>query len=284
MVTIPENLLEFQKTNIVTLSSSSIITKKRLANIKWIVELDRRDLYFEDRERMLLFHSTACGEDIYIQYPGKESIRENEKKRPWDFKPIIFINKEKQKDFSFYDIWNILFKMALELKEDDKYLLRILASIFYRMAFYIDHVESTDLKDINSFLKVRNDVVSDSQKPEVTNKNLYYYKPNSTIIEVLSSHFKDLNGISLEAFLYMNDLLAWNEDCKYYYRDIVLPNLNSKIWTKRTGRINNLLTHISVIGLILEEIPFSGIMQKLQRGTAAATSTEIRNICKPFII
>jgi hypothetical protein len=73
--------------------------------------------------------------------------------------------------------------------------------------------------------------------------------------------------VSLEGYLLYNDLLVQNEDCKYYYRDTVDKG---KDWNFKTGRINTLLSHISVIEYLQGSITFSEIMMRFQRGMGVA--------------
>ncbi|MBA7669392.1 hypothetical protein ES703_77522 [subsurface metagenome] len=51
------------------------VTTSRIANIQWIQNLERKGLSYGKKERQLLMHTTSAGEKIFIQYPGKESIR-----------------------------------------------------------------------------------------------------------------------------------------------------------------------------------------------------------------
>lgn len=64
----------------------------------------------------------------------------------------------------------------------------------------------------------------------------------------------NIREASIEAYLYYNDLLVQNEECKYYYRDIV--ENDEKKWNNTTGRQNTLRTHISVISFLKGEIIF----------------------------
>ena len=48
-----------------------------------------------------MIHDTLS-EKIFIQYPGKESIKTEEKKREYDFRPKLIINNTEIKDLTLY--------------------------------------------------------------------------------------------------------------------------------------------------------------------------------------
>ncbi len=61
---------------------------KREYNINSFANLDRKGLGRNHFERRLLLYTTRGNEQIYIQYPGKETLgTDPEKIRPWDFRP-----------------------------------------------------------------------------------------------------------------------------------------------------------------------------------------------------
>lgn len=70
--------------------------------------------------------------------------------------------------------------------------------------------------------------------------------------------------------------MVQNEDCKYYYRDIV--ENDEKKWNNTTGRQNTLRTHISVISFLKGEISFSQLISKFTHG--GVTPLAIREIEK----
>ena len=82
--------------------------------------------------------------------------------------------------------------------------------------------------------------------------NISWYKPNFNLSDLnnIQMVIGKIRGVSLEAYLFLNDLLAQNEDCKYYYRDV---ELNGGAWDYRRGRRNTLSSHISVIAFYKEK-------------------------------
>jgi hypothetical protein len=71
-----------------------IHTTKRYSNIMYIKHLYETRVFnklsFTKNEELLELHTTNNNEKIFIKYPGKESISDNEIRiRPWDFRPKL---------------------------------------------------------------------------------------------------------------------------------------------------------------------------------------------------
>lgn len=232
--------------------------EKRVFNIEQFSNLEKKGLKFQNLERKLLLHTTKKGEKVFIQYPGKETIASSpEKTRPWDFRPKLQLpNGTYIKDLSFPDIWDDL----TDIHSSDKSILSILAGIFFRMAVMYDYTLTNDnytYQDINS----TGDTVKTGVIP------FQYYKPvfSEKVLNYLSSITP--RGVSLEAYLIYNDLLVQNEDCKYYYR---ATQVMKQAWDSKNGRLNTLLSHISVIEYLQGRLSFSKIMMRFQRGKGVA--------------
>lgn len=244
------------------------VIEKREANIGWIKDLPRSDLEHEGRERQIRLKETEDGEHLFIQYPGKEATREDDGNRPWDFRPRLQLEDGTYgENLSFGDVWDTLFYVLEELEDDGIDPARALAILFYRMAFMVDHRWEYEPEFMTR-------VVSDGRVLETSTErypHLLVYDPPQDVISDLSEMIPEIGGMSLEAFLHYNDLLAWNEDCKYYYRDEVVRDDG---WDGvRTGRINNLLTHVSIIGIITGDYRLSDLLNKFQRSRGVAPVT-----------
>lgn len=235
--------------------------EKRRLNIETFSQLERTDLNFGRVERRLLLYTTDVGERIFIQYPGKETISNNpEKVRPWDFRPKLQLaNGEHMKDLSFPNIWDDLANMHAE----DEQVLSVLAAVFFRMAYMVDYVVE---KRKYAFIDI--DMVSGAEinSGEI---EIEWIRPNFSkdIYTYLNNSIFEIRGVSIEAYLFYNDLLVQNEDCKYYYRDTVVRN---GAWKSPAGRCNTLRTHISVIEYFQGKISFSQIMGRFQGGSGVA--------------
>lgn len=89
--------------------------------------------------------------------------------------------------------------------------------------------------------------------------------------------FPTHEGISLEGFLYYNDLLAQNEDCKYHY-------FKGDEWDMKAGRVNNCLSHLTVISHIRGYIGISKLIDSFQRtGVAPLPLSRLYEACGDLI-
>ncbi len=239
--------------------------QKRLYNIEAFSNIDRNGLEYSKLERKLLLYESRIGEKVYIQYPGKESVSDNrERLRPWDFRPKLELaNGSYMKDLSFADIWDDLVDMHI----NDNDSLAILATVFYRMICMVDTV----LENMHySYLDIN--VVDNYTMGSGTQRlNWYKYMPDFNLLNYFNEKIGTIRGASLEAYLYYNDLLVQNEDCKYFYRDTIINNKN---WDSKVGRFNTFMTHISIIEYIQGKVKFSEVMNRFQRGRGVAPATQ----------
>ena len=234
--------------------------EKRLFNINSFSELNRdKPLEFGVYERLLLLHTTKNNEKIYIRYPGKESAREKNR-RPLDFRPVSLSSSGIwSKNLSFGDIWDDITTMH----NKDKDAICELAALFFKMAYMVDYKfveEELDYIDVDA-----------------TNKQIgkgkikfAWYKLNfsENLLNYLESNLGRIRDVSLEAYLFYNDLLVQNEDCKYYYRN--KTETPDKPWNPKNGRLNTILSHLSVIEYLQGRISFSEITMRFQRGMGVA--------------
>ena len=234
--------------------------QKRLFNIESFSKLDRSNpLQFGTYERMLLLHTTANNEKIYIRFPGKEAAREKNKK-PLDFRPVsISRDNQTSKNLSFGDIWDDITNMHNKNEES----ICELAALFFRMAYMVDY------KLVDEELQYYDIDIANNKTVASGKINFQWYKPcfSSDLLNDLQNNLGTIRGVSLEAYLFYNDLLVQNEDCKYHYRNTV--DLQ-KDWNPKNGRINTILSHLSVIQYLQKKISFSEITMRFQRGMGVA--------------
>lgn len=257
----------------------------RVSNIEWIENLTRDGLSYGKRERQILMHTTGEGERLFIHYPGKESV--NSTPKPWDFRPELYFpeNSKRHENMSFGSIWSTIFETSNKLTaKNTKKVLRIFAILFYRMAFMLDHIE------FKSFNTQERDVIYGkdneprfSEEKDVHLPSLFKLEPPKEVLEYMIDVCPRWGDMSLEAFLFYNDLLVWNEDCKYYYRNY--RTRTTEKWIYKTGRVNTLLSHIRILGYMLGDVPLSDIFDGFarQRGMSPATNEEIIRICGNYI-
>ncbi len=239
--------------------------EKKRFNIDSFAALDRTNLAYGKIERRLLMKEFPTGEKIYIQYPGKESVRDKSP-RPWDFRPKMMLpNGEWLKDLRFKDVWDDLYAFR-----DSNVDMSYIATLFFRIAYMVDCVLTTrelDYEDVDQSEKVIN-----RGKTKFT---WFEYNPTQEIIDGIYISNNALRGVSLLPYLAYNDYLAQNEDCKYYYRSVYEEK---ESWDGNTGRRNTLLTHMSVIAFIENRIGFTKITDMLQRGVAPIPTKLIEEV------
>lgn len=234
---------------------------KKLENIASFSNLSRDGLEFGRIERRLLLHTTERGEKLYIQYPVKESkAAEPTKIRPLDFRPKAELpDGTFLRDLSFSDIWDDISRMH----DADRTVLSDFAAVLAEMAFMTVHTSVTErcaYVDLNMETGV---CVGEGAL------TLRWQKPRFAVESVrrLEDAVGVNRGLSPEAYLFYNDLLAQNEDCKYCYRDEVLRH---QTWDGSSGRRNTLLSHLSVIAYLQGHITFSELMKRFQKGFGVA--------------
>lgn len=230
---------------------------KKLYNIDSFSKLDRSGLQFQKLERRILLQTFSSGEKLYIQFPGKETIRPKNP-RPWDFRPKLqFKDGTWLKDLSFKDVWDDLYALH-DIDTDLSYV----ATLYFRMAYMIDSKLTTEQLEYEDVDESGNIV-----KTGKIDFSYYKYIPTNETLNDFQASPNSLRGCSVYAYLMYNDLLAQNEDCKYYYRSIYEKG---EKWNGSTGRRNTLLTHMSVIAFIKDYLRFTEITDAFQRGLGVA--------------
>lgn len=251
---------------------------KKLININFIKKLPRKNLNFKTNECKLLFNIPNLTEDVFIQYPGKESINpKSSKYRPWDFRPkLILSNNTFLKDLSFTDIWDLLFEIGKNVPLNHRnHILKLIACEFYRIAFMIDY----DLIYPNEICTIKN--INSNRTIHMSKPNEFYiYSPNMSVINELKKYITNIHGMSWEAFFIYNDLLALNEDCKYFYSKYTSHDYaKAKNYIKNgAGRTNTMLTYLSILALFTGDINFGYVAGRLSRNGVCPITIEKCNI------
>ena len=228
--------------------------EKRLMNIQSFAALDRRGLGFMKKERRILLHTTPFGERIFIQFPGKESGRRGPDERPWDFRPKLMMrNGVVAADLAFINVWTDLQDIASR----DRDALPVMATLLFRMAKMADH-RFTD--GVYSSKHLFNRELSTLEDGPDVRLPYYRYIPPRRTVELLQSRLGHIGGVSVEAYLYLNEYIAQNEDCKYYYRG---EFSGGRRWGGGMGRSNTLMTYASAIGVLEGFLDYSTIVNGL---------------------
>jgi len=228
----------------------------RDANITAFNRLTREGLEYGHLEQRILLYQTQFGEKIYAQYPGSESQRLGARIYPFDFRPILIKpDGTAIPDMDFRKIWDIIDQIG----GDYQRVLDILAALFLRMAFMVDYLPVNKSHRLETVDIESQQVVACGSTKFFWNR---FYLADDLMAE-LNDRIGILGDISLEGFLYYNDVLAQNEDCKYRY-------IQKEHWLPKNGRVNTCLTHLSVISHLRHEISLSKLIDRFQRGRGVA--------------
>lgn len=258
------------RTTISTQTPYRATERQKRENIESFNLLPRDDLENGVTEKRILLYETQHGEKLYMQYPGIESTREGGRNYPLDARPILQKeNGSYAADMDFKKIWDIIDIIGRNHKADTD----ILATIFLRIAYMIGY-EHNEQEYLCETIDIQTGNVLNSESiPFVWNS----LKIDEDVLETLNDRFGLLDGISLEGFLYYNDLLAQNEDCKYSY-------LQGTRWGITTGRINNCLSHLTVISHIRGHIGISKLIDSFQRtGVAPLPQARLWEACGDLV-
>ena len=244
---------------------------KRLHNIKWIEDaLDRSGLRYQQKEKQLLIKVFDSGKELFIQYPGKESIRTT-KPNMLDFRPVLYDPRSNKyhKDLSFPDIWGALDKLIDDVGPGCEKELALFATLLYRIAFMSDHFMSDKEKTKERLIDITKNRIEGEANIDVPPR--YCYKPRQEVIAEVTSVLPSVAGMSMDEFLCYIDVLSWNEDCKYYERKKIKAKKND--WYK-IGRINTIKTVIVFIGAKIGFIPILKVFNEFGRQGIAKPDDE----------
>lgn len=269
------------RSNLQTSRKGSQSYLRRKENLEKIRKLSLVDLEYNSVEMQIPIVTTTSGEKIVIQYPGKESMQGNRKwKNEWDFRPKVI--KEGNIDLTFQQIWDPLFyQLNLLQGEDRQRVGQALAATFYRMAYMVAY-EKEAANSHNAVAISTSKALFERRLPaDVQLGSFWLYRPPRKTLDMISHLLSNWAGMSFEAFLHYNGLLAWNEDCKMFAKF-------KEDWTPSDarGRINTLLTHVRVIGFVLGNVRPSTLLGGFasMRGMSPASPKEVKAICNDLII
>lgn len=177
---------------------------------------------------------------IVVGKPGKEAEKEYKGKlgdNYNDMTPKLLIDGiEHKNNFGFDDIFELLFQIS---KIDSK-SLELIGCILLRAAYMLDHKRN---EEGNWRLNLPLEVMHKIEKK-----------------------IPEIEGIPISALIYLLDVIALNEDVKYF-----TLGKNDEL-KEGTGRRNNLLTYCNLIGVLLERVKFSkfaGSFARLPVGISA---------------
>lgn len=143
---------------------------------------------------------------------------------PNDMHPTVWIDGvEKEFDGSFDHVFNFFQYVG----HVDSGALEVLGCLMFRNAFMLDHNDALE------------------------------YCPPQEAVDYLNSVIPKYDGISVEAYLYYLEMIAWNEDVKY-------STLGYDVHGG-TGRQNNMLTYAHLIAVLLGRASISKLCSQFSR-------------------
>lgn len=227
-----------------------VLTEKtnllRKENIIELVKFIQRDikknhLVHKKKERRIKLHTTLCKEDIYIQYPGKYS-QKNEKPLLYDFRPIAILpDGKKSIDMSFQDIWANLEKYI----SDHKIFMGIINTILFRMGRMIDYKQNKKIYPTQFIINNNDTSPQPADDKELSLFMLNFDDEFVNSINILTEKIDAGEGreMSIEAFLYYFEFLLQIEDCKYNYEKCING--------KKLNQVGRISTSDSLIAIYL---------------------------------
>lgn len=250
-----ELFFEYSKNN--TLKKSKEL---REFNVTAFNGLSREGLKYGVRERKICLYETQEGEKIYIQFPGKESI-DRRQVMPLDFRPELQMASGKFiSAASFGDIWDILSAIGKEQKKE----LPFVAALFLKLGYMHDY------KKQNKKYKYVDIGIEDGKEIESGTINFEWYMLNITedIWHTLNDRIgkvklSDEEIFSFEAFMKFVDLLFQNEDCKYYYKNVVLEGKKNYKYT--SGRTSSSEANLLIVNHLEGNTKLSELLNAFQK-------------------
>lgn len=256
-----DELAEFLKADY----SSKTINKESLLKRQWNIDafnaLDRKQLKYSKQEKRILLYKTLEEEEVYIQYPGKESI-ENPK-MPLDFRPKVKLKSgEYAIDLSFGAIWDILDEIS---RKHNAYL-KYVAALFFRMGYMHEYAKINENCDCE-IVKINRGEESVEGKEQIP-LEWYAIRLEDDIWYTLNDKIGWINmgngqEISFEGFIKLVDLLFQNEDCKYYYKNVVIEKKDNYKLTN--GRTNSSAANLFILNYLEGNVKLSKLLDAFQK-------------------
>lgn len=252
--------------------SKDVLTEsrtKRLKNIISFNNIPRDGLCFNSIERQLILHESQHGEEISIQFPGKESNQREP--MPFDFRPKVRLaNGEMMEDFTFGQIWDIFEIIGNKYRDFLSYVSAIVYDMGYMHKYKL--VESSyQYKDIyideGGFEKVKDTGFISLEWYQLSFSEDVWHTLDDKIglIELATGE-----TVSLEAFLFMVDLLFQNEDCKYYYRKAILGRDTTYKNKLNNGRNSSSHSNLFMLNYLQGNEKVSALVNAFVKGRGVA--------------
>lgn len=215
-----------------------------------------------------MLYKTIENEKVYIQYPGKET--QDNPSKPLDFRPKVLLkNGEFALDLSFGTIWDILDEIGQRYRDS----LSCIAAIFFRLGYMYNYCHKND--DFRCF-EVQIVDGDETGEKEISKVNLDWYclDISEDVWYTLNDRIGTIdlgNGqsISFEGFIKLVDLLFQNEDCKYYYINVIIKGKNN--YKYDNGRINSSAANLLILNYLEGNVKISSLLNSFQKTRGVPT-------------
>ena len=230
---------------------------RRKYNIEQFNAIPRGSLAYEIEEKRVLLYTTIEGEKIYIQFPGKESVRDIP--YPYDLRPELCLEDGTFiAPASFTHIWDTMDYIA---KTHNAYLY-IIATIFLKIGYMHGYIKTSGsyYSELVSKTSIKRDKDVELDWYSLGIDEDIWYTLNDGIGKVPFSNAE----VTIEALFKYIDLLFQNEDCKYYYQNVFIKKISSYGLT--SGRNSSSDTVLSVISYLKGDTLMSQLINGVSKG------------------
>lgn len=259
----------------------------KTTNINAFLHINRDGLKNGELEKRLVMYKTLADEIIYIEYPGKESTKTYVAQEvgnilnPNDFRPELHLQDGSiTAKLSLVDISEALVEYAWN---HDIETMQIMAAWIIRLAFMkgykrVKLMHPSQLIYFNGKNPqvgpvINDDIIDRFFLPmDIEMKNILAEWDK---INLPSRHHETKLEVSIEGFLYYLDILAQQEDCKYFY---TRKSKGIKAFDIGIGRINNLLTVVNVIDRLITNRPYGDIIGTMGRYVRPLKRSEFERV------
>lgn len=251
--------------------SAKTINKDSLIKRRWNIEafngLDRNKLKFSENEKRVLLYRTLENESIYVQFPGKESSENPE--MPLDFRPKAKLKSgEFAIDLSFGAIWDILDNIS---KKHSAYL-KYVAALFFRLGYMHEYLKVKDtytceelkIDNLGEFICRTEDISLEWYCMQL-DENVWYTLND----KVGWINLENGQIISFEGFIKLVDLLFQNEDCKYYYKNVVIEKKDK--YKLSNGRNKSSAANLVILNYLEGHVRLSKLLDAFQKSRGVPT-------------
>jgi len=236
----------------------------RKGNIDAFFSIEREGLRYASLEHRISLYTTLRGEKIFIQLPGKESADSNQIPMPMDFRPKLqCVNGAIMQDASFGFIWDILENVGIQHRE----YLCFVATLFFHMGYMFDYSQLNDSYECVA-LQISGDNIEDVRQIEPVDLDWHGIDFSDDVWFSLNNYIGDITisdeqSISFEALVKFVDLLLQNEDCKYYYRNVIQGN--NQGYDLKSGRTSTCDANLLILYYLQGKCGISYILDCFQK-------------------